>query len=608
MTTSPVPSVSLAIFLFILLPTFSSSSCTSELRCNNTDPIEIRPPFFVGTLGPDPVCRKSFNVSCGQLGPELDLATTDTKLLLNGISYDSHTVVVQDVELSVLKNLSCSFMFTFTPPVANFQSSYPDLVRWFSSISCSHSNATVFHSIFGDDKNVGQSIEPEEHGLNSCHATPRFEWTLSFSENGSAGQTPQFSVLSGSITKYLLSPSDCAAPSPGDGDHGKKYGTRLLMAVFLSATSGMILACLFAVLKPLWKKPFLFRGKNRETKENIEFILSRYGIRPKRYRYTDLKRITRSFSEKLGEGGYGMVFKGALRDGRLVAVKLLRNSRGDGEEFVNEVVSIVNASHVNIVCLLGFCIEGSRRGLIYEYMPNGSLERYIYSENPKSILGWEKLYDIAIGIARGLEYLHRGCNRCIIHFDVKPHNILLDENYCPKIADFGLAKLCNIKESIVSMAGARGTIGFIAPEVFSRSFGVVSTKSDIYSFGMVLLEMVGGRRNVQTHPDKSSQIYFPEWLHGHLSNGGTLETFEVTSATEEIATKMALIGLWCIQMMPEARPSITKVIDMLERSVTELEIPPMQFLSSTPEPSIHSINTTSGEHTQNLSFLTHFNK
>ncbi|CAO2180805.1 unnamed protein product [Urochloa humidicola] len=305
MTTSTVSSVSLAIFLFsILLPTFSSSSCTPELRCNNTDPIEIRPPFFVGTLGLDPVCRNSFNVSCGELGPELDLAATDTKLLPNGISYDSRTVVVQDVELSVLKNLSCSFMFTFTPPVANFQSSYPDLVRWFSSISCSHSNA-------------------------------------------------------------------------GDGDHGKKYGTRLLMAVFISATSGMILACLFAVLKPLWKKSFLFRGKNRETRENIELTLSRYGIRPKRYRYTDLRRITRSFSEKLGGGGYGMVFKGALRDGRLVAVKLLHNSRGDGEEFVNEVVSIVNASHVNIVCLLGFCIEGSRRGLIYEYMPNGSLERYI---------------------------------------------------------------------------------------------------------------------------------------------------------------------------------------------------------------------------------------
>lgn len=380
-----------------------------------------------------------------------------------------------------------------------------------------------------------------------------------------------------------------------------------LLTVFVSATSGMLLACCFAVLKPLWKKSFLFQRKNREAEANIELVLSRYGIRPKRYRYTELKRITRSFSENLGEGGYGMVFKGELSDGRLVAVKLLHNSRSDGEEFVNEVVSIMNTSHVNIVCLLGFCLEGSKRGLVYEYMPNGSLERYIYSENPKSALGWEKLYGIAIGIARGLDYLHRGCNRRIIHFDVKPHNILLDENYCPKIADFGLAKLCNIKESIVSMAGARGTIGFIAPEVFSRSFGVVSTKSDIYSFGMVLLEMVGGRRNVQI-TSNSSQVYFPEWLHDHLSNGGTLETFEVTNTTEEVATKMALIGLWCIQMMPESRPSITKVIDMLERNVAEIEIPPMQFFSCTSEPSIHSTNTTFGEDTQNLSFLSHVNK
>lgn len=213
MKTSPV-SVSLGVFLFILLPTFSSSSCLSTLKCNNTDPIEIRPPFFVGTPDFDPACRKSVNVSCGQLGPELDLAT-ESKLLLNQIHYDSRTVVVQDVELSVLKNLSCSFMFNFRPPVANFQSSYPDLVRWFSSISCGHNNLTVFHSIFGDDKDVDQNTEPDERGLASCHASPRFEWILNFSGDGKAGQIPQFSVRSGSIRKYLLSPSDCVSPSPG---------------------------------------------------------------------------------------------------------------------------------------------------------------------------------------------------------------------------------------------------------------------------------------------------------------------------------------------------------------------------------------------------------
>ncbi|RLN22668.1 putative receptor-like protein kinase [Panicum miliaceum] len=190
MTTSPVWSLSLAIiFLFILLPAFSSSSCPSELQCNSTEPIEIRPPFFVGTPGLDPACRKSVNVSCGQLGPELDLAT-DSKLLLKEIQYDSHTVVVQDVQLSVSNNLSCSFSFNFMPPVDNFERSYPDLVRWFSSISCAHSNVTVFHSIFGDDKYSRRSTKAQS-GMSAVllHAMPL-----------------------------------------RDGDHSKKHGTSLLMA------------------------------------------------------------------------------------------------------------------------------------------------------------------------------------------------------------------------------------------------------------------------------------------------------------------------------------------------------------------------------------------
>ncbi|KAL5653919.1 hypothetical protein ACJX0J_033238, partial [Zea mays] len=167
---------------------------------------------------------------------------------------------------------------------------------------------------------------------------------------------------------------------------------------------------------------------------------------------------------KLGEGSYGTVFKGQLEDGRKVAVKLLKGSKGNGEEFVNEVVSIRRTSHVNIVSLLGFCVHGHKRAIVYEYMANGSLEKYIQSEETRMAIGWEKLREIAAGIARGLEYLHRGCSTQIIHFDIKPNNILLDEDFSPKIADFGLAKLCHLKDSALSMAEARGTIGFIAPE------------------------------------------------------------------------------------------------------------------------------------------------
>jgi serine/threonine protein kinase len=142
---------------------------------------------------------------------------------------------------------------------------------------------------------------------------------------------------------------------------------------------------------------------------------------------------------------------------------MLKDTRDDGEEFMNEVASISRTSHVNVVTLLGFCLEGSKRALIYEYMPNGSLERYAFSNNINSenTLSWEKLFDIAIGIARGLEYLHRGCNTRIVHLDIKQDAI---PDFCPKVYDSRLAKLCLNKESAISIGGARGTIGYIAPE------------------------------------------------------------------------------------------------------------------------------------------------
>ncbi|XBI24279.1 hypothetical protein VPH35_049397 [Triticum aestivum] len=260
------------------------------------------------------------------------------------------------------------------------------------------------------------------------------------------------------------------------------------------------------------------------------------------------------------EGGYGVVFKGRLHDGRLVAAKFLHDCKENGDEFVNEVMSIGRTSHINVVSLFG------------------SLDKYIYSENPKEILGWERLYGIAIGIARGLEYLHHSCNTRIIHFDIKPQNILLDSDFNPKIADFGLPKLCHTKERKLSMMGARGTIGFIAPEVYSRTFGVVSTKSDVYSYGMMLIEMVGGRRNVKSIVTKSSEKYFPDWIYDNFEQEDGLQACEVTSGIEEIAKKMTLIGLWCIQVLPMHRPTITNVLEMFDRSLDDLDMPPKQNL------------------------------
>lgn len=296
--------------------------------------------------------------------------------------------------------------------------------------------------------------------------------------------------------------------------------------------------------------------------------------------------MTKSFSKKLGHGGYGKVFKGQLGNGRLVAVKLLNESKGNGEEFVNEVASIGRTYHVNIVNLLGFCSEGRKRALIYEFMPNGSLEKFIFSEAPRDPLGWKKLCEIAIDIAQGLEYLHHGCN--IVHFDIKPHNILLDEDFCPKISDFGLAKLCHPKESVLSMAGTRGTIGYIAPEVFSRNFGVISSKSDVYSYGMMVLEMVSRRKNADARLDKISEAYFPHWVYEQLVNDGHLGIQDITTEIEEIAKKMIMVGLWCIQTSPRSRPSMSDVVEMLKGSIEDLQMPPKPYLSSPTSSYSHS--------------------
>ncbi|XP_021292521.1 LEAF RUST 10 DISEASE-RESISTANCE LOCUS RECEPTOR-LIKE PROTEIN KINASE-like 2.5 [Herrania umbratica] len=331
------------------------------------------------------------------------------------------------------------------------------------------------------------------------------------------------------------------------------------------------------------------------TKSDLDiegFLKNNATLAPKRYSYSDVKKMTNLFKETLGKGGYGSVYKGKLLDGHLVAVKLLNTSKGNGQEFINEVASISRTSHVNVVTLRGFCLEGNKRALIYEFMANGSLERFIYKENTNlkdhQHLTSEDLYRIAIGIARGLEYLHRGCNTRILHFDIKPHNILLDENFCPKISDFGLAKLSNRKESIVSMAEARGTIGYIAPEVFCRNIGGVSHKSDVYSYGMMILEMVGGRRSINVMVSQTSEIYFPHWIYQRLEQGNIEPELLglMTREETEIARKMILVGLWCIQTNPLDRPSMTEVIDMLEGSIEALQIPPKPYLSSPPRSTI----------------------
>ncbi|RDY00026.1 Rust resistance kinase Lr10, partial [Mucuna pruriens] len=335
-------------------------------------------------------------------------------------------------------------------------------------------------------------------------------------------------------------------------------------------------------------------GKDRsKTHKDFEAFLRNNGpLAIRRYSYSDIKKMTNSFAEKLGQGGYGSVYKGKVQDNRLVAVKMLNSSKGNGEEFMNEVGSISRTSHVNIVTLLGFCFEGSKRALVYEFLHNGSLEKFIYATNVTALenqLNCETLYQIAVGVARGLEYLHRGCNTKIYHFDIKPHNILLDENFCPKISDFGLSKICPSNESMVSMMVARGTPGYIAPEVFSRNFGMVSHKSDVFSFGMMVLEIVGGRKNINVEVDCTSEIYFPYWIYKRLELNEELALRNITNESDrEKMRKMVIVSLWCIQVDQSDRPTMSAVVEMLEGRLETLHIPPKPFLSSPSRSLPHS--------------------
>ncbi|KAK8473056.1 hypothetical protein PHAVU_001G049000 [Phaseolus vulgaris] len=337
--------------------------------------------------------------------------------------------------------------------------------------------------------------------------------------------------------------------------------------------------------KVLFGLPFLififickWRNRHMSMYKNIENYLEQNSLAPIRYSYKDIKKMAAGFKEKLGEGGFGSVFKAKLRSGPFVAIKMLDKSKANGQDFICEVATIGRIHHQNVVQLIGFCASGSKRALVYEFMPNGSLDKFIFSKEINIHLSYEKIYNISIGVARGIAYLHHGCEMQILHFDIKPHNILLDENFIPKVSDFGLAKLYPIDNSIVTMTAARGTIGYMAPELFYNNIGGISHKVDVYSFGMLLMEMASKRKNLNPYADHSSQLYFPLWIYDHIREEEDVDIEDVTEEENKIAKKMIIVALWCIQLKPNDRPSMNRVVEMLEGDIEDLEIPPKPIL------------------------------
>ncbi|XP_042032780.1 rust resistance kinase Lr10-like isoform X2 [Salvia splendens] len=358
---------------------------------------------------------------------------------------------------------------------------------------------------------------------------------------------------------------------PEGGSH-----TYLPLALILS-----IIICASRIITfPLavWQLIYKFRTRRLSLHEDIEsFLQSDNKLSPIRYSYSDIKKMTKGFQEKLGEGGYGSVYKGKLRSGNDVAVKLLGKSRGKGQDFMNEIATIGRIHHVNVVKLVGYCAHGSKLALVFDFMTNGSLEKYLFNRDNMKPLNWDTKFEIAIGVARGIEYLHQGCDIQILHFDIKPHNILLDDKFIPKISDFGLAKFCSTGKNAISLTTARGTIGYVAPELINRSMGAVSYKADVYSFGMMLIDIVGLKRDLRGKNDHSSQ-YFPYWIYDCFDQGKDIEIEgaeydDENESRKSIVKKMTIVALWCILMSPDDRPSMNKVLEMLEGDVERLQIP-----------------------------------
>lgn len=329
---------------------------------------------------------------------------------------------------------------------------------------------------------------------------------------------------------------------------------------------------------------------------------------PKRFTFAELKAATNDFSDCVGKGGFGDVYKGELPDHRIVAVKCLKNVTGGDREFWAEVTIIARMHHLNLVRLWGFCAEKGRRILVYEYVPKGSLDKFLFparrtlksveeeedaedkSLDPRRppILDWNIRYRIALGVARAIAYLHEECLEWVLHCDIKPENILLGDDFCPKISDFGLAKLKK-KEDMVSMSKIRGTRGYMAPEWVKMD--PITPKADVYSFGMVLLEIVSGRRNYDARGslEQSEDWYFPRWAFDKVFKEMKVEDLldpQIIHCYDnrlhfDMVDRMVKTAMWCLQDRVEMRPSMGKVAKMLEGTVemTEPKKPTIFFLA-----------------------------
>ncbi|KAE8668224.1 putative ENTH/VHS/GAT family protein [Hibiscus syriacus] len=559
------------VFVFLLfIPSFHarnlqqcSSSC-GDLK-NISYPFRLQgDPAGCGDFG--------FQLSCQNNAAVLNLR--GGKYYVKGISYYERTIRVVDANLA---NGSCALPYrSLSMEQATEDGRFPSLITFWQAnffncsgripelevnrVPCLSGNAFHVYVNFSNRNLLATEIP------GTCRVISRVP-TSSENELNYAYETTLKLLASGFDLRWSVECRDChtygySCVYRSNNDprifkcetiYEEDYGVQLAFIISYLVSNSIIHKALVVrfIFLPLVVFAFLLHKclTTRKTVVDAEKLgLNRKISTPKRYSYTEILAMTNNLEHRLGQGEFGSVYKGQLLPkGCLVAVRLLAESKISEENFINQVSSLGKIEHASVVKLVGFCSQGSKRALVYDYMPNGSLDKHIFSDSVQ--LSWGKLHEVGLGIAQGIEFLHTACATCVGRLDIKPRNVLLDQNFVPKITDFFLAKLYSEKYDSEHMA----------PELISRDYGAVSGKTDVYSFGMLLLEMAGRRRNV------SESI---SWFYDQVND------VELENATMQARKMLVVVGLWCIQTNASDRPSITGVVEMLRGKFDDQQMPP----------------------------------
>uniref|UniRef100_A0A0E0J4F6 Uncharacterized protein n=1 Tax=Oryza nivara TaxID=4536 RepID=A0A0E0J4F6_ORYNI len=462
---------------------------------------------------------------------------------------------------------------------ADFNREFPKVYSWaqctpdLAPASCRSCLANIIGTYIGHFENsVGGFVRAVRCSFQYS-TTPFLDGPMLVRLQGTSGASPAQAPSPAAVVPAVNQTPPAATPTLEGVNSGRKYSVPGLVLIILlptiAAINVVVGLCFWRRRRPVKeaKRTYANYSTEAEDIENLDSMLIDISI---------LRSATGDFAEsnKLGEGGFGAVYKGVLPDGYEIAVKRLSKSSTQGvEELKNELALVAKLKHKNLVSLVGVCLEQQERLLVYEFVPNRSLDLILFDTEKSEQLDWEKRYKIINGIARGLQYLHEDSQLKVVHRDLKASNILLDANMNPKISDFGLARIFGRDQTHAVTKNVIGTYGYMAPEYLTR--GNYSVKSDVYSFGVMVLEIVTGRKNNHSYNSQQSEdlltMIWEQWVAGTVLE--MVDPSMNSFFSESDVMRCIHIGLLCVQGDPAERPVMSSVVLMLGTDTVELHAP-----------------------------------